>query len=119
MNLKKKYALIGIIIGVILGLIAIKLVEACYVPPTCEQSNTCQVTITPTEVIPSPTEEVTPSPEVTVSPTETPKPTEGPHGEGQQPNNPNDGRSDGNRSSDFDHSQPTVPPCRPGICGYK
>ena len=71
---------------------------------------------------------VTPSPEITETPEATPTatitPTEEPKkgGDSPQPNNPNDGRSDGGRSSDFaakEHPQVTLEPCRPGVCGYK
>lgn len=66
-------------------------------------------TVTPT---PEPEEEITPT--VTVAPTV--EPTEAPKvgGWSPQPENPNDGRSDGGRSSDFEAKEHpvTIPSCK-------
>jgi hypothetical protein len=67
--------------------------------------------ITPTEASPSatlsPTIEITPFEEPTPTATDSPTLADNPQkgGDSPQPNNPNDGRSDGGRSSDFEAKQ--------------
>lgn len=135
MNTKTKYILAGFIAGILI-LALITLSYACA-PNTscvddCEVVCSEQCNITPTEE-PTPTElpdycpeegyqpygpcipEVTPT--VPVAPTEEPKKG----GDSPKPENPNDGRSDGGRSSDFENKgKPvTLPPCTPTTCGWK
>ena len=126
MTEKKKLIIVGFIIGVILSLLFIKYAEACFNPPTCEETQSCEVTPSP-EVTP----EVTPEdvcPEEGIQPTGpceapevTPEPTTPPagHGDGASDGR-SDNRSDGGKSSDFEQKPVvTLAPCTASTCGWK
>jgi hypothetical protein len=147
-----KYAVIGVITGIILGLFLITAAYAkvdkitwCHTEPNgnsqtlelpqqaLEQAGHMNaqgsplhagdhigacVEPTPTpcdrEVTPEPTVTVAPTVTPTVEPTKVPSPTEEPKSGGwsPQPENPNDGRSDGGRSSDFEAKEHPIPSCK-------